>query len=306
MSTDLIKVALIVPVHNRRETTLQALRSLARVDRSGLDCQIYIVDDGSTDGTSAAVRAKFTDVIVVPGSGDLHYAGGTNRGIEAAMGWSPDYFLLMNDDSVFHVDFLVRLVETAEKNPRSVVGSLLLLWNEPHRVFQVAPKWKSFLGGWVFSNNLTAFSFTSGAVPVDCIVGNSVLVPYDAVRECGGLDSENFPHGWGDVQFIIRLKKAGWNLLIEPRSFVWCEPNTYPAPLKTLNASKVLGVLFADDRHPLNLKRQFVANWYGAPSRAQAILAFASYCTKLAYKSFTLSIARFHRRSSGPRFEGQR
>ena len=96
-----VKIALVIPVFNRRDTTLQALRSLSRIDAAGMDIRIHIVDDGSTDGTSEAVAREFPDVVIVPGTGDLHYAGGTNAGIEAAAAWNPDLYLLMNDDSVF-------------------------------------------------------------------------------------------------------------------------------------------------------------------------------------------------------------
>src|SRR5687767_7398286 len=134
MSERLTKVALVIPVHNRRDTTLQALRSLERIDRSGLDVRIFVVDDGSTDGTSDSIRVLFPEVTLVEGDGSLHYAAGTNRGVEAALGWEPDYIVTMNDDAVFHEQFLQRLILTAQSHPRSIVGALLLLWNEPHKV----------------------------------------------------------------------------------------------------------------------------------------------------------------------------
>src|ERR1041384_3597543 len=137
MSENPIKVGLVIPVFNRRETTLQALRSLSRIDKAGLDVRIFIVDDGSTDGTSEAIRREFAEVELIAGDGTLHYAGGTNRGIMAALSWDADYVLTMNDDSVFHDQFLRRMVKTAQENPRSVVGALLLLWDQPHKVFQV-------------------------------------------------------------------------------------------------------------------------------------------------------------------------
>src|SRR4051812_16275586 len=113
MNNDPCKVALVIPVHNRRETTLQCLRSLSRIDGSGLDLKIFIVDDGSRDETSDAIRHAFPDVVIIEGDGSLHYAGGTNRGISEALKWDPAYVVLMNDDAVFHEQFLQRLVHTA-------------------------------------------------------------------------------------------------------------------------------------------------------------------------------------------------
>lgn len=274
-----------MPVHNRRETTLQCLRSLSRIDRSGLEIHIFIVDDGSTDGTSEAIREAFPDVSIIDGDGGLHYAAGTNRGISAAMDWGAEFVVTMNDDSVFHEQFLQRLVEAAKTNARSVVGALLLLWNEPHRVFQVAPNWKTFKGGWIFPDNLTAFSMPQKTFAVEAIVGNCVLIPAAATRECGLMDEKRFPHGWGDTQYFDRLRHAGWNLLVEPRSYVWCEPNTYPPPLHRLSLGDVLKVLFVNTRHPVNLKRQFVARWHSAPSKSKAVASFLVFLTNLTAKA---------------------
>ena len=87
------KIEIVTPVHNRREETLQCLRSLSKVETSGLSLHIVIVDDGSTDGTAEAVAAEFPKVEIVSGDGSLWYTAGTNRGIEAALRHDPDYVL---------------------------------------------------------------------------------------------------------------------------------------------------------------------------------------------------------------------
>jgi GT2 family glycosyltransferase len=288
MADRLEKTALVIPVHNRRATTIQGLRSLRRINTSGLEVKIIVVDDGSTDGTSDAIRAEFPEVELIAGDGSLHYAAGTNRGIEAAMAWNADHVVTMNDDSVFHEDFLVRLVETSRRFERSIVGSLLLLWDNPHLAFQIDPKWKSSEGGWVFPQNLTAFSVPEEPFEVECLVGNCLLVPARAIKENGALDEINFPSGWGDAQFTMRMKKAGWRLMVDPRSKVWCEPNTYPKPLHTLKTADRLRVLLKDQRHPANLQRQFTALWHSAPSKSSALVAFAFYVGSLLLKALGL------------------
>lgn len=62
-----IRLAIVSPVHNRRKLTLQCLRSLSRIDRTGLDIRVTIVDDGCTDGTGAAIRDGFPEVNIVQG-----------------------------------------------------------------------------------------------------------------------------------------------------------------------------------------------------------------------------------------------
>lgn len=292
MAKDSYKVALVAPVFNRRETTLRALRSLSRIRKDRLDVKIFIVDDGSTDGTSDAIRSLFPEVELISGDGTLHYAAGTNRGIERALEWNPDFIVTMNDDAVFHDGFLETLVLTALSCPRSVVGALLLLWDRPDKVFQVGLRWNTLRGGWQIPDGLSAFTLPREPFEVECIVGNCVLFPAEAIREVGLMDEKRFPHGWGDAQWLSRMRQAGWKLLIDPGSKVWCEPNTYPPPLHSVGVRSTIKVLFRDHRHPLNLRRQFEARWHSAPSRLAAAGSFAVYILDLCRKSLRYGLLR--------------
>jgi len=279
------KVEIVIPVHNRREITLQALRSLARIDRNDLNVHVIVVDDGSTDGTTDAIRTKFPTVQIVNGDGTLHYAAGTNRGISEALKYFPDFLILCNDDSIFHEQFLQRMLATAAANPRSVIGGLLLLWDEPHLVFQVDFRWRTFKGGWQQTDRQSLFGLPNEAFEVEGLAGNCVLVPVEAINEIGLIDETKFPHGWGDIQYFTRMKVEGWRLLVDPHAYVWCEPNSNPAPLHSLGIRAALTTLFTNRRHPLNLQRQFIARWESAPSKISAFTAFTVYLAQLAGKS---------------------
>ncbi len=73
-------------------------------DLPDVSVHMIIVDDGSTDGTSEAVRNAFPDVQIIAGDGNLWYTAGTNRGLEAAMERDPDYVLAINNDTIFDAD----------------------------------------------------------------------------------------------------------------------------------------------------------------------------------------------------------
>ena len=72
------ETALVILTWNGRELTLACLRSLAALE---LPVQLIIVDNGSTDGTAAAVCAAFPAVTVLETGENLGYAGGNNIGI---------------------------------------------------------------------------------------------------------------------------------------------------------------------------------------------------------------------------------
>jgi GT2 family glycosyltransferase len=276
-----IKVAIVTPVHNRREITMTCLRSLSRIDSEGLDVSVYIVDDGSTDGTSEAIREEFPGVHVVQGGGDLWFTEGTNIGVREAMRDDPDYVLMINDDAVFDQAFLKCMVETAENRPRSVIGSLLLLWDTPHKLFQVSPVWDPWCGGWRHWNQQTVWTIPDRPWEVDLIVGNCVLVPAGAIRENGLMDSKRFPN-FGDAEYTPRLKKAGWKLLIEPRARVFCQPNTPPKRIGNAPLREKYRMLVTDLGHPHNLRRRFYAGYFGAPNRFEGVLAFFMFLFRAA------------------------
>ncbi|MGB7070316.1 MAG: FkbM family methyltransferase [Pyrinomonadaceae bacterium] len=286
MPAERIRVEIVIPVYNRRETTIQGLRSLSRIDDAGLDVHVIVVDDGSTDGTSEAIRTHFPEVQIISGDGTLHYAAGTNRGISAALERNPDYIVTANDDSVFDDKFLHRLIETAASTPRSVVGAMLLLWNEPHKAFQVGFKWETFSGGWSQPIDRSVFDFPRSAFEVEGLAGNCVLIPAAAVRECGLMDEKKFPHGWGDIQYFVKMRNTGWKLMVAPRALVWCEPNTYPQALHQRSFREVASTLFLNRKHPLNFQRQFIALWESAPSKPKAVAAFSMYVFSLLGKIF--------------------
>jgi len=274
------KIEIVTPVHNRREETLQCLRSLSKVETSGLSLHIVIVDDGSTDGTAEAVAAEFPKVEIVSGDGSLWYTAGTNRGIEAALRHDPDYVLAINNDSIFDSQCIARLVECAESYPRSVVGPLLLDWSTPHKIFQVAPKWDLWRGCHRQWFRQTVWTVPDKPWEVDLIVGNCVLYPIDAIKEAGLMDEKRLPQ-FGDAEYTPRMKRHGWRLLIEPKARVFCKPNDLLTGFSKLPFSKQVDLLFFNKFSPYSFWRRFYANLGAAPNVFQGIVSIPIYYLRL-------------------------
>jgi len=267
-----VKLEIITPVHNRREETLQCLRSLGRADLTGIDSHIIIVDDGSTDGTAEALEADHPEVEVLKGNGNLWYTGGINRGLEAALLHDPDYILAINNDSIFDERCIRSMVECAEANPRSVVGSLLTTWDAPHKLFQVSPRWEFWSGGWRHWYHQTVWTVPTDPWEVELIVGNCVLFPAQAVREVGLMDEKRFDQ-YGDAEYTPRMRRRGWRLLIEPRARVFCKPNDLVTGFSGLSLKGKLDALFFRSTGPYSLKRRLNMSLGGAPNRLQGLLA---------------------------------
>lgn len=269
------KIEIVTPVHNRREETLQCLRSLARLDKTGLQVHIIIVDDGSTDGTAEAVHREFPDVQVIHGDGNLWYTAGANRGLAAALEHDPDYILSINNDSVFDEKCLVRMVECAERHPRSIVGALLLDWSMPHKVFQVSPKWVLSRGGYRHWFHQTVWTVPDRPWEVELIVGNCVLFPAAAVREAGLMDEKHLVQ-YGDAEYTPRMRRRGWRLLIEPRARTFCKPNDPATGFRRMPFAKKFRQLFAPVS-PYSFQRRIYISLGGAPSKMQGLLSLPIY-----------------------------
>ena len=123
-----MRVSVLMTCHNRREQTLACLSAVA-ASRLAPSCslKVYLVDDGSTDGTSLAVRERFGDVQLIPASGDLYWNRGMHLAFRTAMLDRCDAYLWLNDDTILYRDGISRLIATWQSQAGAesciVVGS---------------------------------------------------------------------------------------------------------------------------------------------------------------------------------------
>lgn len=99
-----MRLAVLMACHNRRESTLlcidRFIASKRNVEREILD-QIFLVDDGSTDQTSAAVLKHFPFTNVIEGDGSLFWNGGMRLAwATACKAGDWDAYLWINDDTM--------------------------------------------------------------------------------------------------------------------------------------------------------------------------------------------------------------
>lgn len=193
-------VHIITPVHNRKETTLACLENLKQCG----DLQRYhmvIVDDGSIDGTKAAIHSLYPEVTVLPGNGNLWWTGAMAQGMQYAYEQGAEYFIWLNDDCIPALDTLPRLVEFMKTHPDTLVAPTCYadesnsLTKNHHNGFQGRKGCAANPGEVIF---------------VDGMSGWCVGIPASVFRKIGPPDAKKFPHYSGDDMYIFKATRSGF------------------------------------------------------------------------------------------------
>ncbi|MFM8862493.1 MAG: glycosyltransferase [Acidimicrobiia bacterium] len=214
-------VAVLMASHDRMASTLRCLEGLHAQRECAARLEVFLVDDGSTDGTAAVVAQRFPEVRVIRGDGSLFWSGAMRLAQSAARRVQPDFLLWLNDDVYLDDDALARLLRAHETlidrggNTVIVVGAL----GDPHRdetsysgVNRPDPR------------RPTQFELvepTDGLQPCDTMHGNLVLVPEMVFRRLDGFDG-SFHHAMSDYDFGLRASEQGCRVWLAPGTFGTC------------------------------------------------------------------------------------
>jgi GT2 family glycosyltransferase len=212
---------------NRRDRTLACLERLFAQEFGSfqVDLRVFLVDDGSSDGTGEAVQKQFDSVEVINGDGGLYWCGGMRLAWERARQEGASFYLWLNDDMMLFPDALSRLLKAYSEVTSSgleaiVVGSAceqsdgaLSYGGSVH-----ASKWH-----WLRFQHITPFN--DSPRPCDVFNGNCVLIP-EAVAVAVGNVSAKATHASGDYEYALRARRQGIQAWVAPGYFGNCSRNS--------------------------------------------------------------------------------
>ena len=263
-----MQVAIIIPVHNRKYVTLGCLDQLRRTISGNIFYDIIVIDDGSTDGTHEAIRQYYPEVILLEGDGNLWWAGGVNQGLKHIQDTSScDYILILNDDTVFFDDTLQNLLRCALKHGERTVCSPLVIDQQSGRIYNAGRKRQGLLqklrpqckGEYPGSH----FSET---IDCDSVGTRFALMPRGIIHDVGYFDQDKFPHGYSDIEYFLRAKRAGYKILVVTNSRVCIDQNRNYIQHR-LVSSPLLKYLksFFEKRYENNIKLMFYESFLHRP-----------------------------------------
>jgi GT2 family glycosyltransferase len=185
--------------------------------------KVVVVDNGSKRDDVAALKALPGDQIELVAVEKNHgYAPGVNAGIKYAEAkYSPDYYLLLNNDTAVAPDFLNKLVAASESNDAiGIVGPKVYFYNNPNLIQSIGAKVNMYTGEPSYPGlNKIDIGQYDNVSDVDW-VGPCTLVKASVFNKIGYFD-ESFYVYWEDADFCIRAKKAGYQVRYIPDAKIW-------------------------------------------------------------------------------------
>lgn len=125
-------IVAVVVTYNRKRLLLQCIQKLLTQQRA--ECDVLIIDNGSTDGTAEAVqRINSPKIHYVNTNKNLGGAGGFNLGMRMAVEAGYRYVWIMDDDTLPEKDALFELIAASDKLKGNYgFLSSVVLWKDGH------------------------------------------------------------------------------------------------------------------------------------------------------------------------------
>jgi len=214
------KVAIIILNWDSYGVTRDCLLSMSKLDYANFE--VVLVDNGSADGSPERLAADFPHLRIIRNPVNLGFTGGNNVGLRDALTRSPDYLLLLNNDTIVASNFLTELVRVAESDHQIGLLNPKIYYFEPAKKIWCA-------GGidklWtVFPQPLGRRKLDDGsydqAREISFTNGCALLVRAEAIRTIGLLD-EVFFLSFEDRDWSARALRAGFKAVYVPSAVIW-------------------------------------------------------------------------------------
>ncbi|MFZ5917102.1 MAG: glycosyltransferase family 2 protein [Chloroflexota bacterium] len=232
-------LAVVIVSWNVRDLLAACLASVFRsLAGSGLDAEVWVVDNASHDGSAEMVRRQFPQVRFIASEHNLGFAGGNNR-VLRAMGFLdaetpalPRYVLLLNPDTEVRGDALAAMVAFMDRTPAAGVSGARLVYGDgsfQHSAFafpglrQIALDFFPLHWRLIESrlNGRYPRRLYQGSVPfeIDHPLGAAMLLRREVILQTGPFD-EGYHMYVEEIDWCMRIRRAGWSIYGVPSAEV--------------------------------------------------------------------------------------
>ncbi len=211
-----MKIAVLLTTFNRKQKTLACLESLkAQKLPQGVQIDVYLTDDASADGTATAVKSFFPEVNVFQGNGSFFWAGGMRNSWKQALKFKPDYYLLLNDDTLLTETAISVLLNRNSNSEQATTKPAIIIGSTVDYTTGVISYGGRKLTSKISWNSGSLINSETDYVSCDVANANIMLVP-NAIVEKIGILSNVYTHGLADYDYSLKARKAGFDVLVAP------------------------------------------------------------------------------------------
>ncbi len=212
----MLDIAVILTCYNRKQNTVDCLRKLFQnkgINQS-FSISVFLVDDGSTDGTSDAVKHQFPAVNIILGNGNLFW----NRGMHLA--WTTaakhknyDFYLWLNDDTELFDGAIEEMLACYKKGGhKSIICGVT-----------VSKKTGNITYGGI--DTFGKLILPNKAIQSCATINGNVVLVSKLAFETVGFNDPLFLHAIGDFDYGFRAIKKGFTIFITKAYIANCEAN---------------------------------------------------------------------------------
>lgn len=220
-----IKLSVIIVNYNVRYFLEQCLRSV-RAAAAGMEVEVFVVDNHSTDGSVAYLRPRFPEVIFIENPDNPGFAKANNQAIRQCRG---EYVLLLNPDTVVGEESFRNLCYRMDEDP--AIGAIGVKMLNGQGIFLPESK-RAFPSPWVSFCKIFGLSrlfprsprFARYSLPfldpdeeheVEVLAGAFMMLRHEALDKIGLLDEAFFMYG-EDIDLSYRMVLGGYKNLYLP------------------------------------------------------------------------------------------
>ena len=225
-----MKLSVIIPTHNRADILKICLEKLAM--QQGVDFEVIVVDDGSTDHTESQVSSlkshvsTWSDIRYIKQKAS-HQGTARNRGVEVASG---EIIVFIGDDIFVEPEFLMkhhdRHVEHSDEN---VVVLGFTTWDPNIKINGYMRFLES--SGWQFGYKFLHPGMIGKAEPFKFFYTSNISIK-KSFFEKERFNEDFVFYGWEDIELGYRLwKKHDMQVYYEPQAIAYHHHEIHPSDL---------------------------------------------------------------------------
>jgi len=214
-----MRLSVVIVSYNVRAFLEQALLSV-RTAMQGIEGEVWVVDNHSSDDSVPMVRARFPEVRLIANTTNPGFAVANNQAIRQSTG---EYVLLLNPDTLVEEDTFRQCLQFLDAHPDA--GALGVKMLDGSGAFLPESK-RGFPTPWVaFCKTVGLSTFfpksrrfngyylghlgADDTNPVDVLAGCFLFMRREALDRAGLLDEAFFMYG-EDIDLSYRIQQAGY------------------------------------------------------------------------------------------------